>query len=105
MNFKLNKNEVKELINDIYFIEEIWNNVNDVYTILILEDILEKGKISRKELLNLENKLEEFKKHYKFYIKNNLTNYNPETILRIEKYYKYFSNIHSEILNAIELSC
>jgi len=105
MQLNLNKKEISELTKDIYFIEEIWTEIKDVYQLLTLEEILESKRVSKKELMDMENKLEEFKKHYKFYIRNNLSNYREEEIVRIEKYNKYISNLHSEIYKAIEQIC
>lgn len=105
MNFKLNKTAIDELVHNIYFIEEIWTEIQDVYELLLLEEVLENETVSRSNLLKLENKLDELKKHYKFYIQKQLDVYKREEVDRIEKYNNYINNIHDEIAGALEKVC
>jgi hypothetical protein len=97
MKFQINEQKVKDLISNIYFIEEIWTESNNVYELLNLQEMVESQIITHKGLLSVENKLSELNKHFKFYIKNKLNSYRHEEKLKIIKCNNLIEELHVQI--------
>jgi len=105
MQLIFNKKDVEEITKNIYFIEEIWTEIDDVYQLLSLSDILDKQSVKRKELFDLENKLAEINKHYNFYIKKNIDLYQKDEKDKIIYFNEKIKKIHSTISNTLEKIC
>jgi hypothetical protein len=105
VNFKINEKKVNELVSNIYFIEEIWIESNNVYELLNLQEMIESKIITHKGLLSVENKLSELNKHFKFYIKNKLNSYRHEEKLKIIKCNGLIEELHQQIETVLYKIC